>query len=263
MTSQTSRTRSKLNLLLQNWPAGTVATQAWLTEIGFSSKLANWHIGSGWLERLGRGAFIRPGNEVTWQGGLYALQSQLSLTVHAGGRTALELIGRAHFVPLGKRKTVFLISDTAEQLPKWFRSYDWLADIRHSSISLYDSIPEKASISLGVGTFPIVLSSAERAVMEVIHMMRTNHGIEHVHNLMEGLTTLRPSLVQQLLEQCRSIKVKRFFLWSAETAGHDWFKRLDVDRVDLGKGKRQLYTGGVMNGKYLITVPAQEGLPHV
>jgi len=258
-----SRKQSKVNHLLQNWPAGTVATQKWLSEMNVSYKLANWHVGSGWLKRFGPRAFVRPGDDVTWQGGLYALQTQLGLTVHAGGRTALELQGRAHFVPLGKNKTVLLISDTTEQLPKWFTSNDWLAGIQHRCISLFESVPGEAYVTLDSGGFPIMLSSVELAIMEVIHLMRGNHGITHAHNLMEGLTTLRPVLVQQLLEGCRSVKVKRFFLWSAETASHDWLKQLDMDRINLGKGRRQLYQGGNMNSKYHITVPPQEGLPHV
>jgi hypothetical protein len=59
------------------------------------------------------------------------------------------------------------------------------------------------------------------------------------------------------------VKVKRLFLWSAETIGHAWFDRLDLAQVDLGKGKRQLYKGGRLNRKYQITVPAQDDLPNV
>jgi hypothetical protein len=57
------------------------------------------------------------------EAGVYALQSQLGLTVHVGGRAALELQGRAHFVPLG-RKQILLVSDTQERLPNWFSQYD-------------------------------------------------------------------------------------------------------------------------------------------
>jgi hypothetical protein len=74
---------------------------------------------------------------------------------------------------------------------------------------------------------------------------------------------LRPNVVQALLEQCTSAKVKRFFLWSAEEAQHQWFDRLDTAIVDLGSGKRQLFKGGRLNKKYAITVPPQEELPGV
>ncbi|MCK5827975.1 AbiEi antitoxin N-terminal domain-containing protein, partial [Candidatus Bipolaricaulota bacterium] len=102
---------SKINRLLQNWPHGTVATQRWLDTQGVTSKLANWHVGSGWLTRFGPRAFLQPGDTVDWRGGLYALQSQLQMTVHVGARIALELRGLSHFVPLGPEPSVTLISD--------------------------------------------------------------------------------------------------------------------------------------------------------
>ena len=119
----TSQKTAKINQVFQEWPKGTVATQTWLNQLGVSSKLANWHVGSGWLRRFGPRAFTQPGDQVGWQGGLYALQTQLGMTVHVGGRTALELQGRSHFVPLGREKQVILVSDQPEQLPAWFRKW--------------------------------------------------------------------------------------------------------------------------------------------
>ncbi|MCK4865622.1 MAG: type IV toxin-antitoxin system AbiEi family antitoxin domain-containing protein, partial [Gammaproteobacteria bacterium] len=58
-----------------------------------------------------------------------------------------------------------------------------------------------------------------------------------------------------LLEDCNSIKVKRFFMWLAEYNQHKWVERLDLTNVDFGKGKRTLFKGGVFNKKYQITVP--------
>ena len=74
---------------------------------------------------------------------------------------------------------------------------------------------------------------------------------------MEGLTTLRPKLVQRLLEECKSIKVRRLFLLMAEYSNHDWFKELNVEKIDLGSGKRVIVKNGVLDKKYKITVPSQ------
>jgi hypothetical protein len=99
--------------------------------------------------------------------------------------------------------------------------------------------------------------------MEQMRLARTNDDVDQAYQLMEGLSTLRPNVVQELLVSCRSAKVKRLFLWSAETVGHTWFERLDPSKVDLGKGKRELYKGGQLDPKYQITVPKREGLPNV
>lgn len=259
----TSRNVSKINQVLQEWSKNTVATQPWLTLLGVSSKLANWHVGSGWLKQFGTGAYTRPGDQVEWQGGVYALQTQLNMTVHVGGRTALELHGLSHFVPIRQQGRVLLISDLQERLPTWFRVHQWDADIEHRCLSLFEHVPAKFVTELDCGDFKIIMSCRERAMMEQMRLVRSNNDLEEVCLLMEGFTTARPAVVQELLENCRSVKVKRLFLWSTETAGHDWFKRLDSSRIDLGKGKRQIYSGGRYDSKYLITVPNRQELPDV
>jgi len=256
-------TGTKINQLLQRWPRGTVATQAWLTMQGVSSDLARWYVGAGWLVRAGPRAFLQAGDEVDWRGGLYALQSQLRMSAHAGARTALELQGRAHFIPLGSKRLTILISDSPEDLPTWFEQHLWEARIEHHTFMLFEEIPAGATAQLDCGGFRISISSPERAIMEEMRLTRTNGDIDHSIQLMENLGTLRPQVVQQLLERCTSVKVKRLFLWSAERVGHAWGDQLDPTRVNLGSGKRQLYKGGCLDPKYLITVPQPERLPDV
>lgn len=48
--------------------------------------------------------------------------------------------------------------------------------------------------------------------------------------MMEQLTTLRPEMLQQLLETTKNLKVKRMFLYMAEKAGHYWFEALDTSK---------------------------------
>ena len=61
--------------------------------------------------------------------------------------------------------------------------------------------------------------------------------------------------MDRLLRECRSVKVKRLFLWFADQHGHAWVERLDREGVDLGSGKRMLFRGGKLDRKYRITVP--------
>jgi len=254
---------NKLASLITSWKRGTVVTSDSLVQQGYYQQLLSTYEQSEWLERLGSGAYVLRGDNVDWKGALYALQTQLGMTVHVGGRTALELMGLAHFIPLGRRKRVLLISDKAEQLPTWFRKHPWEASVVHHCLSLFERVPDKATAKLDCGRFEVVISSAERAVMEQMRLARTNDDVEQAYHLMEGLSTLRPNVVQELLVNCRSVKVKRLFLWSAETVGHAWFGRLASLQVDLGKGKRQLYKGGLLDSKYQITVPTREELPGV
>src|SRR3989344_6757782 len=82
---------NKLNQLLGNWPSGTVAASSWLKERGYSNPLLSKYKMNSWISSIGRDANVRPNGKVDWTGGLYAIQEQLYLPVHAGGKTALQL----------------------------------------------------------------------------------------------------------------------------------------------------------------------------
>lgn len=232
-----------------------MATYPWLEKHHVSRQLVGVYKKGGWLRSVGRGAFVRLGEEVRWTSAMYALQEQLHLPIHAGGKTALELKGYAHFLPLGKRPRVFLFGARPAKLPSWFRQHDWGVDIEYLMTNLF---PEKMTSGLtghDLDSYSISVSTPERAIMEVLSLVPQRQTFDEARLLMEGLTTLRPQLVQELLESCRSIKTKRVFLFLAEECRHRWIKQLEKNNTDLGKGKRSLIPGGRLDPIYNITVP--------
>jgi hypothetical protein len=44
-------------------------------------------------------------------------------------------------------------------------------------------------------------------------------------------------------------------MYLAESTEQPWVSKLDLSRVDFGKGKRVIAEGGVFNSKYNISVP--------
>jgi hypothetical protein len=72
---------------------------------------------------------------------------------------------------------------------------------------------------------------------------------------MQGLRTLSPDRLKQLLLKCRSIKVKRLFFALAEHNNPPWLKHLDAGEFDLGRGNRVIVRGGKLHPKYRITLP--------
>lgn len=100
-------------------------------------------------------------------------------------------------------------------------------------------------------------SGRERAFLELLSEVEDESSFKHAYELLEGLTSLRPQLLEQLLEECGNIKVKRLFLFMAERSGHQWFKKLQPDRFELGTGKRMVVRGGRLNTKYGVTVPEE------
>ena len=249
---------SKLNRLLKRWPKGTVATTSWLQANGVYRQLARRYTASGWIQPLGHGAFVRSGDNVDWFGGVYALQTQLNLSVYAGGSTALSLKGLGHYLALGDRAVVSLFCERPARPPAWFTRHAWDVRLQFYHPRLFTSSQPAGFTEVQHGAFSVRVSAPERAMLEVLHLATTNEEITHAVDL-----TLRPQVLQALLEACRSIKVKRLFLWAAESAGHPWFSRLAPERLDLGKGKRSLYRGGRFDPKYQITVPKDGETAHV
>lgn len=244
---------NKLNYLLHSWPYGTVAVLPWLKTLGIKRQLVQKYEKSNWVKSIGRGAIVRPNQDVTWEGGLYAIQNLLKSKIHIGGKTALEIRGSAHFVPLGKAP-VRLYGEPKEKLPKWFTDYDWGHEVRYYPTNLFSKNPDVGLTKRTFGTFELTMSANERAFFEVLYLIPDHQGIVEAQYLNQNLTTLRPNVVQELLECCSSIKVKRLFLFLADRQEHPWFKKLDLKKVDLGSGKRSIYKNGRLDKKYEITI---------
>ena len=244
---------NKINQILQVWPERTVITTEWLREKGVSRQLADSYKKSGWLESFGMGAYKRPHERITWAGALYALQELGGYSIHVGGKSALEFIGLAHFIRLGKYEKILLWKKPSEKLPRWFSKRKWKSDVIIRSANLFGN--ENKLTKMEIDGVKIYTSSPEQAILEYLYDLPKREGWDEANYLMEGLMTLRPNVVQMLLADCNSIKVKRLFLYLAEKYDHNWLKRLDVSEIDLGKGKRQIIKGGKLDKKYQITVP--------
>lgn len=251
----TSEKRNILNQLLQVWPHGSVAVTSWLKSQGASQQLVHKYEKSGWVRRVARGAYVRAGDEVDWSGGLNAVQNQLDIPIHVSDKTALQLQGYAHFLPLGKGRMLSLFGFPGTRLPAWFKQCDWGVELRYTTALLFGDNAVIGLTQKDMGAFSIRISAPERAIMEVLYLVPNKESFEEAGLLMEGLATLRPEMVQRLLEQCRSVKVKRLFLYLAEQNNHSWMDKLDQSGINFGKGKRVVAKGGHLNTKYNITVP--------
>ncbi len=238
-------------------PQGIVLTLDWLKQQGISSKLAWWYVRSQWLERVGDEAYKKSGENITWSGALSALQNQLHLSLHVGAKTTFELLGQSHFIPMKGIKQVILFADPGTRIPKWlFNKEAWKVDFKMHAASLFlDDNLNLGIIEKPIDGVNIFLSCPERAALEMLYLVPSKQSFEEAVLLMEGLRQLRPSVIQQLLEKCKSIKVKRLFLHLAERFEHTWLSELKLNKVNLGLGKRVIGSGGNYDPKYQISVP--------
>ncbi len=264
--------RQTLNWLEHNLPEGLVVDSAWLSRRGYSTALRSQYVAAGWLNQPARRIYQRRRGHVTWQQAVVSLQTLLARDLAVGGRTALELQGYAHYLQQGA-PTVYLYGP--EKPPTWLK--DLPTDARFvyrndgrlfhkhrvstapHSLEAGSAIDKQQAGMLvqpwGPWNWPLVLSSPERAILELLDELPDHESFHQADLLMEGLSTLGPRRLQTLLADCKSVKAKRLFFFFADRHKHSWLRHLDRDAVDLGKGKRMLVKGGRFDPKYLMTVP--------
>ncbi|MDR0573833.1 MAG: type IV toxin-antitoxin system AbiEi family antitoxin [Tannerella sp.] len=243
---------TKINRLLQKQPPGALFFSSWMYENGISYELQRRYRETRWLTSIGTGVMIRTSDDPTIYGALSCLNRQQNKHFHIGAMSAVNLQGHAHYIPMGKQ-TVVVFTPKNEVFPKWLLNRDWNVILRTFTTQNFSD--NQGITETELGGFSVQISSLERAFMECLHLVPEYYNLTDLFYVMETLNGLRPDLVRQLLEECKSVKIKRLFLYMAEKAGHAWFKYLDLSKIDLGSGKRAIVKNGIYNSKYQITLP--------
>lgn len=224
---------------------------------GVSRMLAHKYIDSGWLEPVVRGLYRRPvarPNRADWQGVVRSLQHVMDYSSVVGGRTALQLQGFAHDLPMRSQQNVHLYGDAH---PSWLKRLDAGDHYRLHSTKLFDpsANEETTDVDSPVGT--LRCSTPERAILELLDELPRHERVHIVDTAFEGLTSARPRRLEKLLASCTSIKVKRLFFVFADKHAHAWRRHLSPERFDLGSGPRALFENGKFHPRYTISVPAE------
>ena len=235
-------------------PEGQLVNRAWLQAHGVARPLVDSWVRLGKLEAVSHGLYRRPGLPLKWEQVVYSL-NEMGVNVHAGGRSALELQGLAHYVPLQGVTRVLLYG--ASQVPTWVQTFPGPYKFSVHRRRLFTTLPGSAVVSqpFGAWDWPIPYATLELALLELLAEVRQATDFDFADKFFEGATVLRPSLIRELLLACSNVLAKRLFLWFAERHDYAWFKKLDTTGVDLGQGKRLVVKGGALDRKYQITVP--------
>jgi len=209
-------------------------TSRQLENRGISRQLAHRYVRSGWLESLGYGYYLRLGDSLTQTGAVAALQSQ-GVPVHIGGRTALALRGLVHYLPLGKEK-LFLYGAPRKSLPEWLLQ-KFPTDTRVGRLFREGEKPEEklfvSSLESDDPASPLT-ADPERALLEMLDDVPQKQSLDDARKIMEPLFTLRPEVMQTLLEACTRIKVKRLFHSLAEQLRLPVLDALKLESIDFG-----------------------------
>ena len=267
--------RDKLNRLGRDLPEGLLVDAPWLDKRGYYSSLRSQYVSAGWLEQAARGVFRRTRGSLGWEQVVISLQTLLGFPVSVGGRTALELQGYGHYLPQSQQ-AIHLYAD--HKLPSWISKLAIKQSFVVHNRSRFLPVP---TLPLGILSltepvtndtildgalritpwgqwqWPLVISTPERAYLELLDELPQDETFHMADMIMEGLVNLSPRRIQSLLENAQSIKVKRLFFFFADRHNHSWLGRLSREKIDLGQGKRVLVKGGKYDTKHQITVPKE------
>ena len=246
----------KLQKLIQSWPTGTVSTSKWLGALGISRQLVSAYKAGSWVKAFGQGAFMKPQDKIEWYGALYALQYQLRLDIHVGGKSALELQGLAHYLPMG-HQTIDLLTLQRTLIPRWFARHQW----KEQNVRVIEnsSLPVKIEIhEISMGNFNIRVSSRERAALELLCLTPRLYSFEETRIIMESLGTLRANVLTKLLSVCTSEKAKRLLLYFGEQMNHAWRSKINEKKIKMGDYLLKItFQNGKYDSKYNLFIPKE------
>lgn len=244
-----TKRNSLIKRLQTTVPRGAPLDNHELTALGVSSALAHHYQKSGWLTRLGRGVFTFPNDDLDEAACLKFMMRRVA-GLHVGGKTALAWRGVRHNLPV--HEPLWLWGDQKTKLPTWFTQRFRARYTARSPFSA--TIPAK----LGLQPLPehpdgVPVSVPERAVIELLSEVGIHQGIEEARHILEGVRSLRPDVLANLLTNCRRVKVARLCVLWAEELGLPW-----ADAARKGAGRllgSSRWTARLKDGTTLVLKP--------
>ena len=201
--------------------------------MGISADLAVHYARSGWLKRLARGVYCRPGEALSLHPSLVVLQQQVD-GLHVGGKTALEWYGVRQYVSQQSRLQLF--GWVTARLPDWFVQH---FPSEYHRKRLFSEKPEQM---LGVGYFensagaPQV-STPERALLELLDEVGVRQPLQEAREIAEGAYSLRAEVLMDLLKRCTRVKTVRLCLRLGRELSLPWVGKLDEAALPKGSGR--------------------------
>lgn len=201
-------------------PEGALVTRSWLKDHNISNHAIDNLLKSNQLTTVKNGIYKREGSIVEWGDVVCFLQRAQKTDLTIGGITALELEKLSHYLAFSNKRTVHLYGK--DSLPFWLnRATDSASFIKHSLGDMLGQ-PVTQTLQDQLSNFTKTFSwkgnkeglrmpTPERAILEVLDEVPAKISFEHADELMQGLTTLSPRALQQLLEIFNNVKVRRLF----------------------------------------------------
>ena len=220
--------------VLKVLPRGEPLDVSYLKENGLSTQHAAHLAKAGWLTRLGRGAYMLPGDKLTRDGCLAFLMRQHA-SLHVGGKTALSWRGVRHNITFSE--TITLWGGAQLRLPAWYQNQ---FRSTYQTTSLFDAtLPSGFGIQpLPGGDLAVRVSGPERALLELLSDVGKTEVLQDTRNLVESTHSLRLPVLKTLLTHTKRIKVLRLARELSEHFELPWAKLAKEYSDKKGGGTR-------------------------
>lgn len=224
--------------LLSEVPRGTPLGVAELEAQGLTSKQAARYAQGGWLKRLGHGVYSLPGDQLDRDACL-AWMASIIPGLHVAGKTALAWRGVRHNLAFQQRLSLW--GNQPAKLPAWFTS---AFPATYQTTHLFDDTmpPTLGLAPLPAGREDVLVSTPERALLELLSDVGKGQGLEEARHLVEGARTLRMTVLEELLGHLQRIKVARLAHALAEELELPWRTLAQQHSARLGGGLRWVTT---------------------
>lgn len=246
MSTTKTKNLKKLMLLNREIPITTKK----LNKMGISSFLARNYKENGWIETVGVGAFKFPQSKITLEGTLHALQIDMSLNLHVGAKTALEMAGVRQFYR--EKERIYLFADKKVILPLWVKNCQWDRDIQFINSSKWNN--KKFLFNPNTREFEFYIASRELAIIQQIELINRKESFDETAQLFEMLNSMDTEVVNEVLKNA-SIKAKRIFSFLADFYNHPWKKELSPEIIDSGCSVITIEKGGKFIKDYNMVIP--------
>ena len=216
-----------------------------LAKHGVSPFLASYLARNGWLQHLSRGVYLLRGDQLSRDGCLAYLSRHIP-GFHVGGKTALAWRGIQHNLTV--RERLELWGDKPYRLPQWLTER---FDCHYQTTQLFDPQLPVGYALQPLPTQPngILVSTPERAMLEMLSNVGKRQSVEEAKNLVEGIRSPRSQVLTTLLSHCVRIKVVRLAKLFADEAGLNWVDIVSLRSDEFGSDRR--WTARTKSGELL------------
>lgn len=240
---------NRIKSLQTSVPRGRPMDSESLRQLGISSALAHEYVASGWLDRLGRGVFMFPGDKLDRDATVKFLSKKVP-GLHVAAKSALEWHGFRQ--NLAHRETLCLWGARGVALPAWFLHW-FPARFSSSRIFSEDLPPGFGLAALPESPDGPLVSVPERALLEMLSEVGVQQEIGEAMGVMEMLRHLRSRELTALLQACRMTKAVRLCAIWSEELGLPW-AALAREAV-AGKRGTSRWVKRMKDGRTLILKP--------